>query len=58
MMQTILIAEHAATHRDLLVHCLKDDYTVVIAADGATAVELIVACRSAPPCGHIRSSRV
>ena len=40
MMKTILIVEHAATHRDLLVHCLKDDYTVVTAADGATAVEL------------------
>jgi len=44
MMKTILIAEHAATQRDLLVHCLKDDYTVVTAADGATAVELSVGC--------------
>jgi CheY-like chemotaxis protein len=40
MMKTILIVEHAATHRDLLVHCLRDDYTVVTAADGATGVEL------------------
>lgn len=39
-MKTILIVEHAATARDLLVHCLKDDYTVVTAADGAIGVEL------------------
>ena len=39
-MKTILIAEHASTSRDLLVYCLKDDYTVVTATDGAAAVEL------------------
>lgn len=39
-MKTILIVEHAAAQREFLVHCLKDDYTVVTAADGAAGVEL------------------
>jgi CheY-like chemotaxis protein len=45
-MKTILIAEHAPSPRDLLVYCLKDDYTVVTATDGVAAVEL--AARTEP----------
>ena len=39
-MKTILIAEPASAPRDLLVHCLKDDYTLLTATDGTAAVEL------------------
>ena len=39
-MKTILIVDHVASQRELLVTWLKDDYTVCTAADGATGMVL------------------
>jgi CheY-like chemotaxis protein len=39
-MKTILIVDHVASQRELLVTWLKDDYTVCTAADGATGMAL------------------
>ena len=39
-MKTILIVDHVASQRELLVTWLKDDYTVCTAADGATGLAL------------------
>lgn len=39
-MKTILIVEAVTSHRELLVQWLKDDYTVVTAADGAAGMAL------------------
>ena len=39
-MKTILIVDHVASQRELLVTWLKDDYTVCTAADGVTGMVL------------------
>ncbi|HEY5870241.1 MAG TPA: response regulator [Candidatus Tectomicrobia bacterium] len=39
-MKTILIIDHVASQRELLVTWLKDDYAVCTAADGATGMAL------------------
>ena len=39
-MKTILIVDHVASQRELLVTWLKDVYTVCTAADGATGMAL------------------
>ncbi|MBM3226431.1 MAG: response regulator [Candidatus Tectomicrobia bacterium] len=39
-MKTILIMEAVAQQRECLTHWLRDDYTVVTAADGAAGVAL------------------
>ena len=38
-MKTILIVEDVELNRDLLVQLLQDDYQLILAADGATALE-------------------
>jgi len=38
-MKTILIVEDVELNRDLLVQLLRDDYRLVLAGDGATALE-------------------
>ena len=38
-MKTILIVEDVELNRDLLVQLLEDDYSLVVAADGAAALE-------------------
>jgi two-component system cell cycle response regulator DivK len=38
-MKTILIVEDVALNRDLLVQLLEDDYRLVIAGDGVSALE-------------------
>ena len=40
-MKTILIVEDVALNRDLLVQLLEDDYRLVIARDGASALERV-----------------
>jgi two-component system, cell cycle response regulator DivK len=40
-MKTILIVEDVALNRDLLVQLLEDDYRLVIAGDGASALERV-----------------
>jgi CheY-like chemotaxis protein len=37
-MQTILIVENVAAQRELLVHWLRDDYSVFTAADGMAGI--------------------
>jgi CheY-like chemotaxis protein len=39
-MKTILIVEDVELNRDLLVQLLEDDYTLVLAEDGAAALDL------------------
>lgn len=39
-MKTLLIIAATAAHREFLVSCLKPDYTVLTASDGATGVAL------------------
>lgn len=39
-MKTLLIIAATAAHREFLVSCLKHDYTVLTASDGATGVAL------------------
>jgi CheY-like chemotaxis protein len=43
--KTILIVEDVELNRDLLVQLLEDDYTLVLAADGAAALDLAAQAR-------------
>ena len=44
-MKTILVVEDVALNLDLLVQLLEDDYRLVVATDGAAALELAAQAR-------------
>ena len=44
-MKTILIVEDVALNRELLVQLLEDDYRLVLAADGVSALERVAETR-------------
>ncbi len=45
MKKTILIVEDVALNRDLLVQLLEDDYRLVLAGDGVSALESVAQAR-------------